>query len=146
MDKEWFRKLRPLLKFRIPTDVVHVWHDQELMAGARWDKEIRLELARMDIFLCLVSYYFLDSDYIMNIEIREAFQREKEGKTVIVPLMICDMEDRDIKSLKPFSPLPAWGKSWRSYEVNGGNTMDAHKPIRTGLWQAIEKARQSKMP
>jgi hypothetical protein len=49
MDKEWFRKLRPLLKFRIPTDVVHVWHDQELMAGARWDKEIRLELARMDI-------------------------------------------------------------------------------------------------
>lgn len=35
--------------------------------------------------------------------------------------------------------LPAWGRSWRSYEVNGGHSMDAHKPIRTGLHDVIEK-------
>lgn len=144
MDREWFAKLRPLLKFNIPTQVVYVWHDQELRAGDRWDNEIRAELEQMDLFLCLVSYNLLASDYITQVELKSAFSREKMGKTVIVPLLICDMEDRDLPELKRFNPLPAWGRSWRSYEVNGGHTMDAHKPIRTGLWQAIEKVMRNR--
>jgi TIR domain-containing protein len=143
VDKEWFGKLRPLLKFNTPMDV-HVWHDEESKAGDRWEKEILAELQEMDVFLCLVSYNFLASQYITDVEMKEALQREGQHKTVIVPLLICDMADRDIEHLKPFNPLPAWNRSWRSYEMNGGNTMDAHKPIRTGLWQAIEKARDEK--
>jgi hypothetical protein len=54
------------------------------------------------------------------------------------------MADQDIVHLKKFHPLPAWGRSWRSYELNGGDTMDAHKPIRTGLWQAIDMAKSRK--
>ena len=140
VDKDWFAKLRPLLKFNRPADVVHAWHDQELQAGDRWEKEIRAELAQMDIFLCLVSYNFLASSFISDVEMKDAMKREKQDETIILPLYICDMEDRDIKHLKPFNPLPEWGRSWRSYEIGGGHTMDAHKPIRTGLWEAIEKA------
>ena len=139
-DREWFGKLRPLLKFKPPIQEVHVWHDQELKAGDRWEKEIKEELGKMDVFLCLVSYFFLESDFIEEIEMKQALQREKKRETIIVPLFICDMDERDVENLKPFNPLPAWGHSWRSYEQNGGHTMDAHKPIRAGLWQAIEKA------
>lgn len=139
VDREWFGKLRPLLKFNTPTQVAHVWHDHELRAGDRWDDEIKAELGTMELFLCLVSYHFLASDYIITVELKQALQREKQSKTVIVPLLLCDMLDKDIENLKPFNPLPAWGKSWRSFEQGGGNTMDAHKPIRAGLWQAIEK-------
>jgi len=140
VDKDWFAKLRPLLKFNPPAEVAHVWHDQELKASDRWEKEIKAELARMDIFLCMVSYNFLDSAFISDVEMKEAMKREKQRQTIIVPLYICDMADRDIEHLKPFNPLPAWGRSWRSYERGDGHTMDAHKPIRTGLWEAIEKA------
>ena len=143
VNKDWFAKLRPLLKFNLPTNVVHMWHDQELKAGDRWEKEIKAELAQMDIFLCLVSYHFLASDFIRDVEMKEATKREKQGKTIIVPLFICDMVERDIEHLKPFNPLPAWGRSWLSYEQDG-DTMNAHKPIRTGLWEAIDKARQLK--
>ena len=139
MDKDWFAKLRPLLKFTPPAKVAHVWHDQELKAGDRWEKEIRAELAQMDIFLCMVSYHFLASDFINDVEMKEAIKREQQGKTIIVPLLICDMAEKDIEHLKPFNPLPAWGRSWRSYERGDGHTMDAHKPIRTGLWDAIGK-------
>jgi hypothetical protein len=139
-DREWFGKLRPLLKFKPPVQEVHVWHDQELRAGDRWEKEIKEELGKMDVFLCLVSYFFLESDFIEDIEMKQALQREKQGKTIIVPLFISDMAERDVVHLKPFNPLPVWGRSWRSYERNGGLSMDAHKPIRDGLWQAIEKA------
>lgn len=140
LDGEWFKNLRPLLKFRDPTQLVHDWHDHELKAGDRWDDEIRAALQQMDIFLCLVSSHFLASEYINNVEMKAALKREKAGQTIIVPLLICDMDHRDIKHLKPFNPLPAWGRSWRSYEQNG-HTMDAHKPIRTGLLDVIEKVK-----
>jgi hypothetical protein len=140
LDLDWFRKLRPLLKFKTPTEAAYVWHDHELKAGDRWDDEIRAALDRMDVFLCLVSSHFLASDYITDVEMSAALQREKAGKTIIVPLILCEMDERDIEHLKPFNPLPAWGRSWRSYELNGGHTMDAHKPIRTGLLDVMEKA------
>lgn len=143
-DAEWFRKLEPLLKFNPSVHTAHVWHDHELKAGDHWEQQIRDELAKMDVFLCLVSYHFLASKFIRDVEMKEAFRREKQGKTIIVPLLICDMEERDIEQLKPFNPLPAWGRSWRSFEMNGGHTMDAHKPIRAGLWQAIEKVMERK--
>jgi hypothetical protein len=138
-DREWFAKVAPLLKFKCRMAPIEPWHDQELKAGALWDKEIRDALGKMDVFLCLVSYYFLASDYITKVEMKEALQRQKAGKTIIVPLLLSDMEPKDIKHLNKFNPLPVYGRSWRSYEMNGGNTMDAHKPIRTGLWQAIEQ-------
>ncbi|MEK6260574.1 MAG: toll/interleukin-1 receptor domain-containing protein [Planctomycetota bacterium] len=143
LDRKWFKKLRPLLKFRDSTTTsAEFWHDNELKAGERWDKEIRDELEQMDVFLCLVSYHFLQSDYISEVEMKTALTREKAHKTIIVPLIICDMDERDIKHLKPFNPLPAWGRSWRSFEMNGGRTMDAHKPIRTGLLDVIEKVKR----
>jgi len=143
-DKEWFRKLQPLLVFSSRPQVAHVWHDHQLEAGDRWDEEIRGELQEMDIFLCLVTNHFLASSYITKVELKEAFRREKNKQTIIVPILICDMAEEDIKHLKPFNPLPTWGQSWRSFEKNGGHTIDAHKPIRTGLWQAIEKAQALK--
>lgn len=142
-DSRWFQKLRPLLIFDGTPSVehVHAWHDNELKAGDRWDDEIRSELAQMDIFLCLVSYQMRASSYIVDVEKKEALNREKAGQTIIVPLMICDMADADIADLKPFNPLPAWGRSWRSYK----SQMDAHKPIRVGLLDAVEKVRRKRI-
>lgn len=142
LDRSWFGKLRPLLCFS-GVEYVHVWHDEELQAGDRWDDEVREALKRMDVFMCMVSYHLLASSYIRDVEMKEAFKREMRGKTIIVPLLICDMADKDVEHLKKFNPLPAWGRSWRSYEREG-DTIDAHKPIRTGLWQAIDKAKARK--
>lgn len=146
LDREWFRKLEPLLKFQPAAQLAHVWHDNELKAGDRWDQEIKKALDRMDIFLCLLSYHFLASDYILEVEEKQAFRREKGSQTVIVPLMICDMDEADITKYKPFNPLPAWGRSWRSFEQNGGHSIDAHMPIRKGLREAIEKVRGRRRP
>lgn len=140
LDREWFGKLLPLLKFKTPTALAYVWHDSELKAGDRWDDEIRRELERMDVFLCLLSYDFLASDYITDVEKKAAFEREKRHRTIILPLLLCDMDERDIAEFKPFNPLPVAGRSWRSFELSGGHTMDAHKPIRKGLLDVLEKA------
>ncbi|MBL8828370.1 MAG: toll/interleukin-1 receptor domain-containing protein [Planctomycetaceae bacterium] len=88
-NSAWFGKLRPLLKFRNPdTNVAHVWHDQKLEAGHRWQNEIQAALKQMDVFVCLVSYEFLASDYIMNVELQEALRREKKDEVAIVPILL----------------------------------------------------------
>jgi hypothetical protein len=92
----------------------------------------------MDVFVCLVSYYFRASRYISEVEKLAALEREKQRKTVIVPLFLTQMDDRDVDEFKPFNPLPAWGKSWLCYKTDGDLRL-AHKPIRTGLLDVIEK-------
>ncbi|QUY41230.1 toll/interleukin-1 receptor domain-containing protein [Acaryochloris marina] len=143
INAAWFQKLRPLLKFRNPSaNIAHVWHDQELRAGDRWHDEIQTALERMDVFVCLVSYEFLDSDYIMDIELKHALAQEQKGKVVIVPILLYDMNLKDdCPELNAFNPLPAWNKCWRNYEKDGGHYQDAHQPIRKGLQDAINKVK-----
>jgi hypothetical protein len=139
-NKTWFGRLRPILSFRTPTNIAHIWHDQELKAGDQWDKEIRRELKDMDVFVCLLSYEFLASNYIMGVEVPLAVDRQKKDKIEIIPILLYPVDlKRECKQLHKFNPLPAWGKCWRDYEQGGGHYQDAHKPIREGLWQAIEK-------
>lgn len=147
LDREWFQKLRPLLIFdNHPTRLAHVWHDNELKAGDRWDKEIREELERMDIFVCLLSYNFRASGYIQTVEKPAALRREKQKpqKTVIVPLQLIKMDPRDMEDFKHFNPLPEWGKSWLCFSENGGDLQAALKPIRTGLLDAVERVMVSR--
>ena len=63
-NEAWCKRLRPVLKVKANVDTLQPWHDTELKAGDRWDEEIQTELERLHIFLCLVSYQFLASDYI----------------------------------------------------------------------------------
>ncbi len=94
----------------------------------------------MDVFVCLLSYPFLASSYIREVEKPLALAREKQRKTVIVPLFLNKMDERDIKDFKPFHPLPEFGKSLLCYE----NVRLAHKPIRTGLLDALEKVKSNR--
>lgn len=46
----WSKRLFPVLKVKANVDTLQPWHDTELKAGDRWDKEIQTELEQMDIF------------------------------------------------------------------------------------------------
>jgi len=134
----WRKRLLPVLKVMANVDTLQPWHDTELKAGDRWDKEIRGELERMDIFLCLVSYQFLASDYIQKVELERAKVRHKNGEIEVVPVVLYPVDlKHDCEFLSEFNPLPKWGKCWRDY----GDYNVALHPIGEGVKQAIEKAR-----
>jgi hypothetical protein len=137
----WCKRLHPVLRVRANVDTLQPWHDTELKAGDRWDKEIRAELERMDIFLCLVSFQFLASGYIQNVELPRAKARHKNGEIEVVPVVLYPMDlKHDCEFLYQLNPLHAWGKSWRDFEKDG-DWNDALYPIGEGVKQAIEKAR-----
>jgi internalin A len=82
-------RLKPLKETH---GLVEIWHDRCIPPGGDWDGEIRAELARADIVLLLVSNRFLASDYIRGVEVQNAVGRAKEGKSVVVPIILekCD--------------------------------------------------------
>lgn len=142
----WSKRLAPLLKVKANVAGLRPWHDSELKAGDQWDDEIRSELKQMDIFLCLVSVQFLASRYIQEVELPEALKRQKKGEIEIVPLLLYPIDwEADCPALKPFNPLPAFGKCWRDFEKEDGDWNDALYPIGQGLKQAIDKARARKL-
>ena len=136
----WSKRLSFLLKAKANVNPLQPWHDTELKAGEPWDKEIRAELERMDIFLCLVSYQFLASDYIKTVELPRAMARHKNGEMEVVPVILYPMDlKRDCKFLYELNPLPEWGKTWQDF-TKDGDWNDALPLIGNGLEQAIDKA------
>jgi hypothetical protein len=134
----WCKRLLPVLKVTANVETIQPWHDTELKAGDRWDKEIRAELERMHIFLCLVSIHFLASDYIQDVELPRAKARYKKGEIEVVPVLLYPMDlEHDCEFLHKLNPLPKFGKSWRDYR----DSNYALYPIGNGIKQAIEKAR-----
>jgi hypothetical protein len=119
----WFDRLRPVLKFDRCKDKDFAWNNQEMKAGDRWDKEIRKALERMDVFVCLISFEFLASGYIKDVELKRALARAKKEGVEIVPIVIYPDIDlaEECATLNDFNPLPAWGKCWRDYEKDGGH-------------------------
>ena len=88
-----------------------------MRAGDRWDKEIREALERMDVFVALVSFEFLASGYVQDVELKRALAREKKNEIEIVPIVLYPMNlEDDCPQLQAFNPLPSWGKCWLDYE------------------------------
>lgn len=138
----WSKSLLPVLRVKANVDTLQPWHDTELKAGDRWDKKIQDEPERMDIFLCLVSYEFLASDYIRDVELARAKARHKKGEIEVVPVVLYKMDlEHDCEFLHRLNPLPESGKCWRDFEM-GGDWRDALYSIGNGIKQAIEKARR----
>jgi len=144
-DGIWLERLRPVLKFNHCRDRIFAWNDQEMKAGDRWDREIRAALERMDVFVPLVSFELLASDYVKTVELRRALARGRKNKIEIVPVLLFPMDlRRECPQLSEFNPLPGWGECWMAYEQKTGYYQAAHKPIREGLREAIEKMMNSR--
>jgi hypothetical protein len=95
----------------------------------------------MHIFLCLVSYDFLASDYIKDVELPRAEARHKNGEIEVVPVLLYPMDlEHECEFLYQLNPLPEWGKSWWEF-TKDGDWNAALYPIGKGVKQAIEKAR-----
>jgi TIR domain len=149
--KVWMERLAPLfdgiqyddrLNDRSRLKYLHAWHEKELTAGNQWDSEIKRELDEMDIFVPLVSFEFLGSPYIQNVELKRAKERCAAGEILVVPIMLYDVNLRETCAfLHGFKLLPATDRSWSSYP----DRSNAHRLIYEGLWEAIDEALDRKV-
>lgn len=116
--------------------LVMIWSDRQIVAGTKWDEEIKRELEDADLYLFLMSTHLLNSDYVQKFELPAAMRRFKARKAGFVPVILSQC------SWKPyvgaFQALPTGGKpisSWRPFD-------NAYFDVEQGLRKAITEVRK----
>lgn len=96
--------------------VIDDWYDNRINPGARWNKEIQAALDRTRLMLFIVTPHLMASNYIAEVEIPKALERELHGECRVVPVMAV-RTDWDRSPLARFQALPGGGK-WLDEQAN----------------------------
>ncbi len=112
--------------------VITTWHDRRIVPGDEWSDEISEHLHSADIILLLISADFLASDYCYDVEMKDALERHKSGKSKVIPVILRPVDWRGA----PFGSLQALPKdakpvtSWPSLD-------DGFQDVARGIRQAV---------
>jgi internalin A len=136
LDEKWRMKLKPNLELLQREGLIEIWSDHQIVAGAKWDDEIKAKLESADLYLFLMSTHLLNSDYVREAELPAALKRYDEKKAGLVPVIVqrCSWE----KYLGDIEGLPTGGRpvsDWRPYDRACFN-------IEEGLRKTIEEVRR----
>lgn len=101
-DREYCDELKTQLVPLVDEELLDPWYDGELKPGQEWEALLTQKLHEANIILLLVSPDFLASDYCRKIEIPEAFRRNKEQQTPVIPLILrqCQWKRTSIANLQ----------------------------------------------
>jgi hypothetical protein len=67
---------------------IDTWHDQKIMPGAEWEKDIARALNEADIVLLLISIDFINSEYCYGVELERALERHDAKEATVVPVIL----------------------------------------------------------
>ncbi|MEI8021971.1 MAG: toll/interleukin-1 receptor domain-containing protein, partial [Schlesneria sp.] len=88
------------------------WHDGLIEPGMRWREEIEENLAKMDVFIGLLTTAFLASDFIRQVELKVAREKlRKEGRDFLFVLILVDDISLTHLDLAEYQILKPGGKS-----------------------------------
>lgn len=95
-------------------NIINLWHDHRLTAGTEIDPEIKKNLEDSDVFLFLISPYFLDSNYCYETELALAEKKASSGQGIIIPIILdpCEWLQTPLKKYKALPkdgiPISKW--------------------------------------
>ncbi len=106
MKEKFRRHLKPLEE---PFGL-HIFDDQAILPGEDWEKTIWAEFEASEIIFVLISVNFINSEFCLHKEFKNAVKRHKAGKVTIVPIILKSCDWQSIESLKSIQVLPDKGK------------------------------------
>jgi hypothetical protein len=130
------RQLRPLAD----NGEIDLWSDHEIKPGELWDDAIRARLAQSDLILLLVSDDFFASDYIRNVELREALARHNRGETRLLPIIARHCGWEDLPALARLQVLPPDGRPVVSKEWDSPD--EPYRKIYEGVKTVVRELRR----
>src|SRR6184192_1650305 len=102
-DEPLLNKLKAHLRPLQRQGLIDVWYDRDISAGTNWEQQIKEQLNTAQIILLLISPDFMASDYINNVELKQALERDQRGEARVIPIIL-----RHVQSLMaPFGKLQA---------------------------------------
>ena len=79
---------------------IEPWYDRKIEAGSKWDDAIQKEMSTSHLVIFLLSPDFLNTSYIMNVEVKKAMEMEtaKQCELFFIQLLPCSWEDTGLKN------------------------------------------------
>lgn len=106
-DVEFLQQLESHLAVFKRNGHIATWTDRKLSPGEAWDGKIKKELEEADIILFLVSADFLSTDYVWDIEMKTAIERDARREAKVVPIVVRPCVWKDTPLWKFYSPEKA---------------------------------------
>jgi hypothetical protein len=80
-----------------------LWQDGEILPGANWDDKIKKNLADAEVIILLVSTDFLNSEQIIDVELKASLDRHRQGTALVIPVILdgCLWEETELKGIRP---------------------------------------------
>ena len=101
--------------------LIEVWYDRDISAGMQWEQQIKEQLNSSQIILLLISPDFMASDYINNVELKQALERDKRGEARVIPVILRPVYWKGV--LGRLQALPTDGR-----------------PVVDRYWQSVDEA------
>jgi len=95
--------------------IIEKWHDRKILPGQDWNQVVDARINRARIILLFVSPHFIESKYIYNVEMNEALKLHKQGRAVVIPVILrpCPWQDLPFGHLQA---LPEDGRAVTQWE------------------------------
>jgi WD40 repeat protein len=113
-DETLLKELKTHLSLLLREGLIDVWYDREISAGTKWEQQIDEQLNSAQIILLLISPDFMASDYINNVELKKALERDKRGEARVIPVILRHASWK-ISTLRNLQALPTDGKPIKSW-------------------------------
>lgn len=139
-DKSYLKELKKLLAPLQRDGLIETWDDTKLIPGEEWDASIRRELNTADIILLLVSTDLMATDYVWDIEMKEAIARHERGDAVVVPVIIRPSLWKDAPFAK-LNALPEKGKAISTWS----NPEEAWVEVGEKIKEIAERKKYSRL-
>lgn len=80
-----------------------LWQDGEILPGANWDDKIKKNLADAEVIILLVSSDFLNSEQVIEVELKESLERHRNGTALVIPVILdgCLWEETELHGILP---------------------------------------------
>ena len=113
-DEDLKEELEVHLSNLVRQNKIKPWQDRSLEAGTQWDPQIKAALAAARIILLLVTPRFMASNYINDVELTQALERDQAGTARVIPIILkpVDITGTPIAALqalpKDAKPVTRW--------------------------------------
>ena len=129
-DEQWLLELKKWLKPLEQRDLVTIWDDQKIKAGAEWRQEIEKALASAKAAVLLISVDFLNSEFIANNELPQLLNAARQrGLNVfwiaVRPSTVDETEIAKFQAAHKEPPLSQLGEAEREVHL-----LNIYKKIR----------------
>jgi serine/threonine-protein kinase len=116
--------------------LIRAWHQRRIAAGEDWKNQIDEHLTAASVVLLLVSSSYLASDYLYDVEMKRALDRERAGQARVMPVLLrpCDWKSSPFAKLSPLPRGDATVTEWENRDA-------AWTAVALGIRATIEDIR-----